>query len=51
MIRIRLTDAEARRLEQAFRSEAALGALRDRDDFRLLLMDLAMPDEAFAPVR
>jgi serine/threonine-protein kinase len=32
----------------AFRDETALGTLRDRPDFGLLLMDLAMPDEAFA---
>ena len=32
----------------AFRSEAALDPLRDREDFRLLVMDLTMPDEPFA---
>ena len=31
-----------------FRSEAALDPLRDRADFRLLMMDLAFPAEAFA---
>ena len=31
-----------------FRTEAGLGSLRDRGDFRLLLMDLAMPADAFA---
>jgi hypothetical protein len=31
-----------------FRTEDALDPLRDRPDFRLLLMDLAMPAEAFA---
>ena len=32
----------------AYRAEAALEPLSDRDDFRLLLMDLAFPAEAFA---
>jgi serine/threonine-protein kinase len=32
----------------AFRTEAALGPLRDRDDFRTLVMDLAMPSDPFA---
>jgi tetratricopeptide (TPR) repeat protein len=32
-----------------FRTEAALDSLRGRDDFRLLLMDLAMPADPFAP--
>jgi len=31
-----------------FRTEDALDPLRDRPDFRLLLMDLAMPAEALA---
>jgi hypothetical protein len=31
----------------AFRTEPALGPLRDRDDFGLLLMDLAFPAEPF----
>ncbi len=35
----------------AVRTELALDPLRDREDFRLLLMDLAMPDEPFAPGR
>jgi hypothetical protein len=30
-----------------FRAETALAPLRDRADFRLLLMDLEMPDEPF----
>ena len=33
------------------RTDADLAALRDRDDFRLLLLDLAMPVEPFAPGR
>jgi hypothetical protein len=32
----------------AFRTEDALDPLRSRDDFRLLMMDLAMPAEVFA---
>jgi hypothetical protein len=31
-----------------FRTEAALDPLRGRDDFQLLLLDLAFPAEAFA---
>ncbi len=30
------------------RIESALDPLRSRDDFRLLMMDLAMPDDPFA---
>ncbi len=32
----------------AYRSETALDPLRGRPDFRLLMMDLAMPAEPFA---
>jgi serine/threonine protein kinase/tetratricopeptide (TPR) repeat protein len=32
-----------------YRDETALGPLRDREDFRLLMMDLAFPAEPFAP--
>jgi eukaryotic-like serine/threonine-protein kinase len=32
----------------SFRTEAALGPLRDRPDFRLLMMDLAIPADPFA---
>jgi hypothetical protein len=32
----------------AFRTESALDPLRGRGDFRLLMMDLAFPAEAFA---
>jgi hypothetical protein len=35
----------------AYRGETALDPLRDRPDFRLLIMDLALPTEPFAPVR
>jgi eukaryotic-like serine/threonine-protein kinase len=34
-----------------YRTADALDPLRDRDDFRLLMMDLAMPAEPFTPVR
>src|SRR5262249_53447301 len=33
------------------RRDPDLWPLRDRDDFRLLMMDLAMPAEPFAPAR
>ena len=32
----------------AYRTEDALVPLRDRQDFRALLMDLAFPEEVFA---
>jgi serine/threonine-protein kinase len=35
------------RNRDAYRTEAALGPLRDRDDFRVLMMDLAFPAEPF----
>jgi hypothetical protein len=34
-----------------WRTESALEALRPRDDFRMLMMDLAMPAEPFAASR
>jgi eukaryotic-like serine/threonine-protein kinase len=37
------------RSTRRYRTEPALEPLRDRDDFRLLMMDLAMPDRPFAP--
>ncbi len=33
----------------AYRTEDALDPLRGRDDFRLLIMDLDMPSDPFAP--
>jgi hypothetical protein len=36
------------RNRDVFRTEAALGPLRGREDFRLIMMDLAMPDEPFS---
>ncbi len=35
----------------AYRTEDALDPLRVRDDFRMLMMDLAMPAEPFARPR
>jgi hypothetical protein len=32
----------------AYRTEDALDPLRDREDFKLLMMDVAMPAEPFA---
>ena len=37
------------RSRDAFRTEDALDPLRGRDDFRLLMMDLAFPADPFAP--
>ncbi len=39
------------RLPDAYRTEDALDPLRGRDDFRMLMMDLAMPAEPFARPR
>jgi hypothetical protein len=39
------------RSSDAHRSEDALGALRGRLDFKLLLMDLSVPAEPFAVAR
>ena len=36
------------RSPHVYRAESALDPLRDRDDFRLLMMDLAMPADPFA---
>ena len=33
----------------AFRTESTLDPLRDRDDFRVLMLDLVMPADPFAP--
>lgn len=38
-----------RRAPGPFRTERALDSLRNRDDFRRLLLDLAFPDDPFAP--
>jgi hypothetical protein len=39
------------RSHASYRHEDALDPLRDRDDFNLLMMDLAMPSEPFAAAR
>jgi serine/threonine-protein kinase len=44
---LRQAVAEGYRNTDAIRKEAALDLLRGRDDFRLLIMDLAMPTEPF----
>ena len=36
------------RKPETYRTDTALDPIRDRDDFRVLLMDLAMPDDALA---
>jgi hypothetical protein len=39
------------RSPDAYRNEDALDPLRDRDDFRLMMMDLAVPAKPFAAAR
>ena len=39
------------RSPDAFRTEDALDPLRDRDEFRRMMMDLAMPADPFAAPR
>jgi len=39
------------RSADAYRTEGALNPLRSRDDFRLLLLDLAFPTEPFVAAR
>jgi hypothetical protein len=39
------------RNDATFRTEDALDPFRDRDDFRLLMMDMAMPTDPFAGPR
>jgi eukaryotic-like serine/threonine-protein kinase len=43
--------AKGHRYADSFRTEDALDPLRDRPDFRLLMMDLAFPAEPFAAAR
>ena len=43
--------AMGHRSHDAYRTEDALDPLRERDDFRLLMMDLAMPADPFAATR
>jgi hypothetical protein len=48
---LRKTVAMGYRGLDRFRADDALDPLRSRDDFRLLLMDLAMPTDPFAAAR
>ena len=48
MALLRQAVAWAIAIRMTYRTETALDPLRDRDDFRLLIMDLAMPDDALA---
>lgn len=53
----RATDNLRRAIKAGFqelpplKQDACLGSLRGRPDFRLLLLDLAMPSDPFAPGR
>jgi hypothetical protein len=47
--RSQLIDVSGYRAVYTYRDEDVLDSLRSRDDFRLLMMDLAMPVEPFAP--
>jgi eukaryotic-like serine/threonine-protein kinase len=51
MTDLRQAAAAGWRNPAAYRYEPALGLLRDREDFKLLMMDLAMPAEPFATAR
>jgi hypothetical protein len=51
MALLRRAVAMGYRSPDVFRTEDALDPLRDREDFRLLMMDLAMPAEPFAAAR
>ena len=48
MDRLHRAVAMGYRNPDAYRTEEALDPLRDRPDFRLMMMDLAMPVEPFA---
>ena len=51
MARLHRAVAKGYRDPDAYRNEDALDPLHGRDDFRLLMMDLAMPADPFAAVR
>ena len=51
MAALRRAAAMGYRNPEAYRPESALNPLRGRDDFRLLMMDLAMPADPFAAAR
>ncbi len=48
---LRQAVATGYRSAAVYRHEPALGPLRRRDDFQLLMMDLAMPAAPFAAAR
>jgi eukaryotic-like serine/threonine-protein kinase len=48
---LRQAIAAGYRSSAMYRHESALAPLRGRDDFQLLLFDLAMPADAFATAR
>ncbi len=48
MAGLRLAESMGYRIPDAFRTESALDPLRNRADFRVLMMDLVMPAKAFA---
>ena len=49
MALLRRAVAMGYRSTDVYRTEDALDPLRDREDFRLLMMDLAFPADPFAP--
>jgi hypothetical protein len=51
MALLRRAVATGYRSPDVFRTEDALDPLLDRAEFRLLMLDLAMPDEPFAAAR
>jgi hypothetical protein len=48
MVLLQRAAAMGFRSPDAYRTEDALAPIRDRADFRLLLMDLTLPAEVFA---
>jgi hypothetical protein len=51
MSQLRKAVALGYRSLHAYRTDGGLDQLRDRDDFKILMMDVAMPAEAFAAAR
>jgi hypothetical protein len=49
MVLLRKAVAMGFRSPDTYRTDEALDPLRGRDDFKLLMMDLAIPAEPFAP--
>jgi hypothetical protein len=48
MVELRKAVAMGYRSPEAYRTEDALDPLHGREDFRLMMMDLAMPADPFA---